>query len=278
MKSLRRLIGQTARRIRDGAPPKSNFSAVIGGKLINQIQPLGGKPVSKAGLITASGNLEGQRVKLYSMFSESQVALRTNLHALPGGILLPRLVSYEENIIVEEWIHGKSGSDAWGPQKDRIFDAITHFLTERQESARPSLNSEQIVGFDYLFYLRDRVKPWLFVNEVRIFYERWHEALDIHLPHLTRMISHPDLSLANIVISADSGDVYIIDNELLHFGYGGILDFRNSALNGKSSPIESHDRSVRDFVNLTWKLRQLGSALISSGLHNPLEMIKCEKL
>tara|TARA_Y100001978_G_C23409199_1_gene298311 strand:+ start:60 stop:287 length:228 start_codon:yes stop_codon:yes gene_type:complete len=55
---------------------------------------------------------------------------------------------------------------------------------------------------------------------------------------------------------------YIIDNELLGVSKGWLLDERNSFFRNKVSTKIS-DENIKNFYNLSWKLRLVGSALDS---------------
>ena len=74
-------------------------------------------------------------------------------------------------------------------------------------------------------------------------------------------ISHPDLSLSNLLLDKDE-KIYIIDNELIGTGKGWLLDEKNSFFRNKI-PKPSFSPEVKNFYELSWKLRLVGSALDS---------------
>ena len=74
-------------------------------------------------------------------------------------------------------------------------------------------------------------------------------------------VSHPDLSLSNMIL--DSRDkIYIIDNELIGVGKGWLLDIRNSFIRSKVKN-KKNTQIIDKFLELSWKLRLVGSAIDS---------------
>jgi hypothetical protein len=90
--------------------------------------------------------------------------------------------------------------------------------------------------------------------------DQWGQARLNLNSGLEAKISHPDLSLANMVIQEKTGKLFVIDNELLGVGLGWLLDGKNSFLH--DHPLSSTwDEKTVHFVNLTWRLRKVGSAI-----------------
>lgn len=251
------------------------FSAVIAGKEIRDLRPLGQKALSKAGLISLTGYVLKQKVKIYSTFSEGQVRLRASMNQLPGQIYFPEIIAAENNIVVEKWIDGDGGLKAGKKGREQIYERIFNYLLDRSAvSPRYEVTSVD-KSFDYLQYLSERIAPWMFINEIGNFHGNWVATKESNKSRMRRTVSHPDLSLANLVISKEDKNVYVVDNELLGIGFGGIVDYDNSALNGVVPNPDRHDNEFQKFHDATWELRLLGSALISSRLDDAMEIVRC---
>ena len=72
-------------------------------------------------------------------------------------------------------------------------------------------------------------------------------------------VSHPDLSLSNIIL-CDDNRIFIIDNELIGAGKGWLLDERNSFFRDKVC-FPTFEKPIKNFLELSWKLRLVGSAI-----------------
>ena len=150
-------------------------------------------------------------------------------------------------------------------QQLEAADAVSSFLISVQtDLASLALAREHAGSFCYLNdYLLKRLGVWRYWDEVGTFIQQWQDEYQALLsteaiPHF---LSHPDLSAANLIRERETGQWVIIDNELLGTGPGWILDAQNSLLR-REIPLSRTEISVpRSFVERTWRLRQLGSAL-----------------
>lgn len=245
-----------------GKPQASAVFAQIGGFRVTDMVPIKEKGLAKSGNISLTGFCEGRKVKVYSMFTEEQVELRRSIDRLSERLFLPSLVASEGLIVVEEWVKGTPGSCCRAAAKRALADSVRDYLVgpQRVEVAKRHAPRDG-EPFDYLEYLNSRVRPWLFLAEVRVFVERWREQREAVQGALVRQLSNPDLSLQNLLISEHEGRAYCIDNEFLHVGYGGFMDFYNSLIRAEPIPF-SVSRKVVSFYHNTLKLRHIGSALI----------------
>jgi len=239
----------------------------VGELEITNLNPLGGmfkKGVTKAGRISLSGNLnDGRKVKVYESFNSNQIKLRKKLgtQLKNEDVLLPPLIANDGNFIVEEWIAGKTLSaikpDILEKHSGRLINFLEkiHFDSDFNKIANSYKNS-----FCYLSdYLIMRLKPWRKWIPVEKLLEAWNEA-DLETEKIIKSrISHPDLSLSNIILSPDE-KIYIVDNELIGIGKGWLLDERNSFFRGKVNSRKLLNKTKK-FYSLSWKLRLVGSAI-----------------
>jgi hypothetical protein len=99
------------------------------------------------------------------------------------------------------------------------------------------------------------------VPQVSSFIEEWRRAYeDVH-GYVQSRLCHPDLTARNMIRSASSGDVFVVDNELLGVGPGWVLDWHNAGVPESALSDFAHSTQLDEFVQLSWKLRKLGSLL-----------------
>ena len=104
----------------------------------------------------------------------------------------PKLISYNDQYIVEEWIQGQTLREA------NVKSKINNLPTEKIKeiiNEMWSIKYEKKV-FDYINYIHNRVK----------------KPNNFDLTHVPIRINHNDLSLDNIITTSDG--LKIIDNEL----------------------------------------------------------------
>ncbi len=241
----------------------------VGDFYIGNLKPLGGifKPaITKAGRLSLIGNsMEGRKVKVYKSFNSDQIALRKEIGDIlkKDNVLFPKVIANDDKFIVEEWIGGKSFTKLnknlitkYTPNLIKFLKKI-HFEPDFLDLAKNHKNS-----FCYLQdYLLLRLKPWMQWEPVENLLEEWN-ILNLETNNQIDMrLSHPDLSLSNLIIGNDN-NVYIVDNELIGVGKGWLLDEKNSFFRSKVNLPKLKPISQR-FYNISWKLRLVGSALDS---------------
>lgn len=236
---------------------------------VTDLKPLGGyrQPgVTKAGRLSFAGMCEGRKVKVYSAFSTAQVALRLAVqkHSFPGCVF-PQIIATDGLLVVEAWVEGEAVASLPDAQQLEAADAVSSFLISVQtDLASLALAREHAGSFCYLNdYLLKRLGVWRYWDEVGTFIQQWQDEYQglLSTEAIPHFLSHPDLSAANLIRERETGQWVIIDNELLGTGPGWILDAQNSLLR-REVPLSRTEISVpRSFVERTWRLRQLGSAL-----------------
>ena len=119
-------------------------------------------------------------------------------------------------------------------------------------------------------YLLLRLSPWKNWEPVSRLLDAWLSEDEISNKKIKSRLSHPDLSKSNVVL-ANNSKIYIIDNELLGFGKGWVVDHYNTHFRALF-PLDFPKERSSKFVELTWKLRLTGSALDSGDFHRAQRM------
>ncbi|TLM66160.1 MAG: hypothetical protein FDZ69_06695 [Deltaproteobacteria bacterium] len=277
MRRLTRMLRGTGR----GAAEPFPGTLAVAGRPVSAIRLLGGyhRPgITKAGRLSLRGTCDGAAVKVYSAHSAAQVRLRRALQdiSLPGGICLPEIVASDDTLVAERWVEGTPLGDLRGRALSDAAEQVRRFL--HGCAAAPDLQA--LAGrFDGAFcylenYLLPRLGDWVHVCEIGGFVAHWRNAYAAVQPRLPRRLSHPDLSLANLILEKGSGRLFIVDNELLGVGGGWLLDWHNSLLRDREiPPLDPPPAEFAAFVDLTWRLRRLGSALDAGDFRRALQTI-----
>ena len=252
----------------------------VGDTYIEKLKPLGGmfKPgITKAGRVSLSGFLEdGTKVKVYNSYNFDQIRLRKNLDSYLKNdtVLFSPVITSDKLFVVEKWIKGKSFSDLKPKMLEKFSLELINFLSKiHNESPFIELARANSNSFCYLRnYLLMRLKPWENWLPVEKLVKAWHQSDLETESKIASKVSHPDLSLSNLILDSDHR-IYIIDNELVGVGKGWILDEKNSFFRMQAPPLELED-IARKFFNLSWKLRLVGSAIDNGDFERAERMSK----
>lgn len=253
MKTLREIVNKfVCRKWQDGTV---HASGRIGSLEIERLHPLKPRGFAKSGNLSLAGKVGAQRVKLSSMFTVDQVALRLRVTRMSDSIHLPRVLASEGRMIVEEWIDGRTPGSA---DHDRIRQAIRDYLLCDE---RFSYGNSDLSDFDYLDYLEQRVADWHFLQGLPEFLERWRAQRAALAGEMRLALCNPDLTFANLIIESATDRIFMIDNEFLHVGEGWFMDHPNSAVGHEPLDLGMSPALFR-FARISWRLRMIGSALI----------------
>jgi hypothetical protein len=265
--------------------PKSIPGVVrVGDKTIEALHALGTRRpgLTRAGRLSLAGLCEGRKVKVYSAHSRRQIELRLALQdAYQGTLRFPAVIACSDHLVVEEWVDGTTLANADMPARESAMAAVQRFIRENHDS--PALNAlaqEFADAFCYFeHYLLARIGPWLHWDNTRAFVESWKAEYISLQSGIPVRVSHPDLSRCNIVIATDTRELYVVDNELIGSGRGWILDCRNSLLgkSGASDAVCPDERVPPDFIERSWKLRQLGKHLNLGNVEEAYAILLSEK-
>jgi hypothetical protein len=205
---------------------------------IDKLKPLRKNFISRNKKLSATGYYNNLKVKIYGVHDKNQGKLRkfvSNHKDLSK--YFPKLISFNNNFIVEEWVEGKTLKE--------LNLNNSEFLVKSKEIKKIinimwSTKFSHYV-FDYIDHIHKRVKKKNYLE----------------LNNLPIRINHNDLSLDNIILS--SKGLKIIDNEYLGCNTGWILNIKNSFL---IEDFEYQNFISKKKLNQLWNLRKEWGKLI----------------
>ena len=270
---IARNLVRVSRRLNNAAkriiPSMFPGTITVDGKDVTDLAPLGGyhtPGITKAKRLSFSGRCEGRKVKLYSVYSAAQADLRVAFQKTDyGHRYFPEIVAHDQTHIVEEWIDGVPFKKLNKALQARGSAEIKCFLSQCGQSEELiQLAAAHRGAFCYFRdYLVKRLEPWQSLDFVREFVLSWQNLYEKIKDQIPLCLSHPDLSADNILLDKCSAGFVVVDNELLGVGRGWVLDGKNSLLNefGRMELIHPVKKDMKDFLNLSWRLRWLGTSL-----------------
>ena len=176
---------------------------------INKLKPIRKNFINKNKKFTATGYYNNTKVKVYETHDKKQGKLRKFVsdHKYLSKYF-PKLITFDNKFIVEEWIEGKTLKEA--SLNNLEFKA-------RSNEVKKIINIMWSVKFNYhIFDYIDHI------------HKRVNKKNYLDLGNIPIRINHNDLSLDNIILS--SKGLKIIDNEFLGCNTGWILNIKNSFL------------------------------------------------
>lgn len=234
----------------------------VGGELICDVTPLGNwltPGVTKAGRISFRGMLCGKKVKIYSVHSPEQVALRIFLSEVSfAGFAFPAVLAYDDRLVVEEWIEGRQ------MKATADFETKVAMIIDELHESTVLIKKEWLKASPFCYfqdYLIPRLERWLAVRQVADFIDLWRDAKASLGTTLKPQLCHPDLTFRNMIECPNSGRPVIVDNELLGVSSGWVLDWYNAGIAGVGMDKFSSNEELHSFTQLSWKLRRMGSLL-----------------
>jgi len=221
--------------------------------------------ITKASRLSLQGRTpDNQKVKIYSGFSPAQISLRLELDNIQveQPICFPRVVLNDEFLLVEEWVDGTQLNELPPARAMEYAPQVEAFLKQFQhDPILVALAEKHIDAFCYLNdYLISRLNIWAQWKPVKALIGEWRRTENAVVDLLPKFLSHPDLSLSNLILEHSTDKLYIIDNELFGVGRSWIIDGKNSFCKERFK-IDSSDTLTQRFASLSWKLRLVGSAL-----------------
>lgn len=221
--------------------------------------------VTKAGRLSFSGIFKDNiKVKVYESHNLNQIKLRKALgnKCKNNNILFPKIIAHDDNFIIEEWIEGKTFEKIKLKKRKVYAGELIQFLDMlHSDPDFFNLAKENNQSFCYLSdYLLNRLKKWSQWLPVEKLINEWLISDNLTNDIIAPKISHPDLSLSNLIEDTNNKKIYIVDNELIGVGKGWILDERNSYFRNKLKE-QKLEPLVSRFYDLSWKMRLVGSAI-----------------
>ena len=177
--------------------------------IVEKLTPLREGFKNKNNKFSAKGYYNNLKVKIYEVFDRNQGPLREFISK--NGELssyFPKLISYDQRYIIEEWVDGKTLKDSNSRFKKNI---------SQSEEVKLIINLMWSIKYD--------IQVFDYINYI---FKRIGKTNNLDLSNLPIRINHNDLSLDNILVT--SSGLKIIDNEFLGCNTGWILNIKNSFL------------------------------------------------
>jgi hypothetical protein len=213
---------------------------------------------TKAGQISFSGYVDGRKVKIYSTFNENQARLRNYIGSLSSSnVSLPEVLFIYKNIVCEEWIHGIHVSK--NMVTDQIEGQILNFIHLLENLPVPQKYIED--NFCYIEnYLLKRFDVWKNFEFAQNHINKIENLLKSKSNVLEKKLNHPDITPRNLIYEKNRDKFFLIDNELLGFGFGWMVSRVNFFHSINKHPDFLSDN---DFTKVLWETRVLISELES---------------
>lgn len=212
---------------------------------ISKLKPIKKDFINRNKKLSAMGFYNNIKVKIYGVHDKNQGKLRKFISNHKDlSKYFPRLISFDNRFIVEEWIEGKTL---------RELNLKKSELKVKSEEVKKIINIMWSIKFnDYVFDYIDHI------------HKRMKKKNSLDSSNIPIRINHNDLSLDNIILS--SRGLVIIDNEFLGCNTGWILNIKNSFI---ANDIEYHNFISKKTLNQLWTLRrEWGKSIIAKNKKN----------
>ena len=177
--------------------------------IVEKLTPLREGFKNKNNKFSAKGYYNNLKVKIYEVFDRNQGPLREFISKNKElSSYFPKLISYDQRYIIEEWVDGKTLKDSNSRFKKNI---------SQSEEVKLIINLMWSIKYD--------IQVFDYINYI---FKRIGRTNNLDLSNLPIRINHNDLSLDNILVT--SSGLKIIDNEFLGCNTGWILNIKNSFL------------------------------------------------
>lgn len=195
----------------------------LAGETIEAVRRVG---ISKAHNLTYTGIWQGRRVRINQVFNATHATFIEHIATLsPLKDYFPIHFFREGRYLVVEWVEGYPLTINDIKNHSETLDALVSMQGSFHKLPFPTETS----GFDYTKFLEERFHRyrdvWPLSDAFAILFERLHHHQP--LPERSRL-SHPDVTLANIVRRKESGALVLVDNELLNASPYYLIDVFNT--------------------------------------------------
>jgi hypothetical protein len=242
-----------------------DLTITIGGRKFKLRKALGNPRhpgISKVGRISFQALADdGSKVKIYSAKNKSQILLRNFIQGqIFKTLYFPDIISSDDYLVAERWIEGNQLANTTSSQKKAAYVKIFNFTDQlHQVELRDStILQDQFCYIDD--YLLPRIKNFESFDFVRNFTKLWNLEFKNYSIKIKLRISHPDLSQNNLILEKNTGKIFVIDNELLGYGKGYVLDKLNTKIIENQKNKFNPDLTDDELCHF-WSLRLVGSAL-----------------
>ena len=226
--------------------------------------------INKAGRVAFRGMVAGRPVKVYEAANGRHAEFIRHVSGLSDR--WPPVLGRFGHVVVAEWITGEAFDEG---QLDRLA-ALQASLHRTPVSTLPP------PGFDYWTdYIRPRFlrAGSLLGVDAQEICEHGDEAWNAG----PRVLMHPDLSPANVVVTG-RGELKVIDNELLTTGSMPLVDVCNTARALPAAAVQTYvgmyrKASATEFVTTRalqsiWVAREVGASFIRGRVVQACELLR----
>ncbi|MFX0195100.1 MAG: hypothetical protein ACFFCW_03170 [Candidatus Hodarchaeota archaeon] len=209
---------------------QGNLSFEIEGRVFSQPRLLcrnNGRILSKAGRISWRAVMDGEKVKIYECHGESQAVFieRVSRHPLLQYYFptcLMRIGAY----LVVKWVEGKQVTWRQVRRDQTLLNQIAGL--QALIHANSVETQETSCVFDYIKYLKDRICTFKGIFPLDDIIRTIYITLDENAPLAQERITHPDVTAVNLILEAGSGNLKLVDNELLTQNSYFLIDLFNT--------------------------------------------------
>jgi len=194
-------------------PGEASFS--VEGLTFTDVTALGKSGAqSKAGQLTWRANLEGNPVKISEYPSEGTARLLHVVSADPGLTrYFPRVVIRLGRHVVADWIEGKAVTALDVARDYGMLAEIASIQAQIHAFRVPA--ELRSTSPSYRMILEARFTKYAGILPLECFGDRVRVSLDAAERRLSPVLSHPDLTPANLIRDAGTGHLMVVDNELI---------------------------------------------------------------
>jgi thiamine kinase-like enzyme len=264
---------------------KGGYSVNLGSMAIEGVRPVvKGRLTSKIGRISLRGFWNGKEVKIYECASpEHAKFIEEIITKKPYRVFFPEVYNVHESFIVSEWVIGQEIKPRW-LRKNQIY----------------SRQLEELLGLLHGTFIEGPPKFDYVENLIRPRFERCCQTLGLvefqeNVLQSWRImsqlaeepsLSHPDLSPANMILTAQ-GKLKIIDNELLGASLAPWFDLLNILFFLGEKPIKDFNlvqtvitpllklmqAGYNEHLLYMWLMRIMGARFVAGDIKGVLKMV-----
>ena len=243
---------------------------------------------SKIGNTTVVIPFFRRKVKLFQAANHihAKFIVRTIMNPDFAEYFHPLVFSFDK-FILSEWVEGKNCVSVSDEDKIHVIDWVAKVHTHFHQIL-VSEDDDNVIDYCYMDYLISRFNqyapPGIDKDKINTLINTASSR-----PVLKPSLSHPDLTLRNIICMSDTGKFKIVDNELLNQSTHFLLDIFNTCYDLRHSPelrsyyLERYSSYQKGFtllngwentLNAAWAIRIAGSLFQQGMIQEGIDRIE----
>lgn len=229
------------------------------------------------------------KVKVYTCWNKNYAinVKRISDILIEGGINLPKILHTENNYVFSEWIEGDGIENLDFKNDSNFLEKIVKY----QASLHKFKISQKISAYHYTDFLINRLVRYG-VNYIDpLILKSIKNILKNKEKKFATGIMHPDFTSRNLIVDKNK-NIYLIDNETLHYGTGKEFDILVTADNFFSEDsnwlekyIDIYSKyddigtlvSERKFWDMVWMIKVAGSNFQKNDIKKARDIIDAIK-